>query len=113
MSPYPAQVNAEQIENAARELAEQDGFEQLSLARLAAALGIKAPSLYRHVDSKDALLKLMLTITNQELIAALRTQPTEGNTGESRAMLLRMALAYRAYAHAHPVMYGLLYSNTH
>lgn len=41
-------------------LAAEEGTDQLTLRPLAARLGVSAPALYRHVDSRGTLLELML-----------------------------------------------------
>jgi AcrR family transcriptional regulator len=41
-------------------LAAEQGTDQLTLRPLAARLGVSAPALYRHVDSRGTLLELML-----------------------------------------------------
>ena len=55
--PYPAQIDLDTILETARGLIEESGVDALSLGRLAADLGVKAPSLYRHVANKDALIQ--------------------------------------------------------
>src|SRR5215475_9638146 len=110
MSPYPAQVDSEKIASKAREMIEAEGIDQLSLARLAAELGIKAPSLYRHVASKAELLRAVNTLTSQELVAALLVDD-HGPTSP-RERLQHVALAYREFAHRYPVTYRLAFSNT-
>lgn len=45
---------------AAVEIADTEGLEAVSMARVAKALGFTTMALYRHVDSKDELLQLML-----------------------------------------------------
>ncbi|MCA9902121.1 MAG: helix-turn-helix transcriptional regulator, partial [Anaerolineales bacterium] len=55
--PYPSQVNRETIVAQAWQLIEAEGADNLSLSKLAEQLGIKAPSLYRHVGSKAGLLQ--------------------------------------------------------
>jgi AcrR family transcriptional regulator len=109
VSPYPAQVTRDGIISTARTLIESDGFEDLTLAKLAAALGIKAPSLYKHFVSRAELLKAVNTTTNQLLIDTLRQALTPG---EPQAGLLKMAHAYRRFAHTYPVSYGLAFSTT-
>ncbi len=108
MSPYPAQVNRETVIDKARELIEADGLDQLSLGNLAAALGIKAPSLYKHVASKTELLRAVNTVTTQRLVAALRTAATDDDP-EQR--LLEIARVYRDFAHAYPHTYALAFTN--
>jgi AcrR family transcriptional regulator len=53
-------LNAARIVEAAIALADADGLEAVSMARVAERLGFTAMSLYRHVASKDELLVLML-----------------------------------------------------
>jgi AcrR family transcriptional regulator len=109
MSPYPAQINRETIVETAWEMVEAEGFEQLSLHRLAAALNVKAPSLYRYVKNKAELLRAVNEMTNALLFdsigAALATAQDD-----SRHKLLAVAHAYRAFALAHPITYMLAFS---
>lgn len=108
--PYPAQTNRTTIVSTARVLIERDGVEQLSLAEVAAALGIKAPSLYRHVASRGALLHAVVLLTLQDLFAAydgaLATAPDE-----PRDRLLAIFRAHRAFARAHPRAYMLAFTS--
>ena len=55
--PYPSQFTNEQLIEAARTLFEQHGFESVTMAQVAGVLGIKASSLYKHVNDKNALLR--------------------------------------------------------
>jgi TetR/AcrR family tetracycline transcriptional repressor len=48
-----------QIVQAALELLDRVGFDELTMRRLAARLGVKAAALYRHVRSKEELLGLL------------------------------------------------------
>ena len=108
--PYPAQTNRATIVSTARALIEREGVEQLSLSGVAAALGIKAPSLYRHVASRGALLHAVVMQTLQELFAAydgaLATAPDE-----PRYRLLAIFRAHRAFAHANPRSYILAFTS--
>lgn len=56
--PRPG-LSLERIVDAAFELADTEGLEALSMARLGKALGVSAMALYRHVSSKDELLALL------------------------------------------------------
>ena len=55
--PYPTQITKDQIIQKAHALIEQEGRDALSLGKLATALGVKAPSLYRHVGNKAELVE--------------------------------------------------------
>jgi len=52
-------VSQEQIVDTAMRLLERDGLEGVSFRKLAGELGVSAPTLYWHVDSKRRLLDLM------------------------------------------------------
>jgi AcrR family transcriptional regulator len=54
-----APLNRAQLVNATLRLLEEAGAEAFSMRRLAAALGVKSPSLYWHVKSKEELLDLV------------------------------------------------------
>jgi AcrR family transcriptional regulator len=56
--PRPG-LSAEAIVEAAVRIADAEGLEAISMARVAAELGFTTMSLYRYVDSKDELLQLM------------------------------------------------------
>lgn len=108
--PYPAQVTREQIVERAAALIEAEGLDQLSLHGLAAAFGIKAPSLYRHVAGKHDLLRLVNERTVAALIAVLREAGEPDVATEAR--LLAMARAYREFAHEYPATYQLAFNTT-
>jgi AcrR family transcriptional regulator len=106
--PYPTQVTSERIVQAAGDIIEREGVENLSLAQLAGVLGVKAPSLYRYFPSKAALLHAI----NIDTLAALTdTQGSINDSPEDALLsLTRIASAYRRYAHAHPHRYMLLFT---
>lgn len=49
------------IVGATRAILVEQGWEAVSMRTIAAALGITAPSLYKHVKNKDALAALLIT----------------------------------------------------
>lgn len=100
-----AGLDAEAVVAAAAALADADGMRELTLARLAAALGIRTPSLYAHVDGFDDLRTRVGARGARELTAALQIAAA----GRARGDALRaIALAYREYAHAHPGTYAAM-----
>lgn len=94
----PARVVA-----AACELADAEGIEAVTLARVAAALEVRTPSLYNHVDGLDALRRGIALQAIAELTQALRDAAV-GRSGEDA--LRAIARAQRAYALAHPGRYA-------
>ena len=107
--PFPARIDRERIVLAARELIEQHGVEVVKLHHVAAVLGVKAPSLYRHVKNRNALLLAVNELTVSELHAALLDAANTDGTLIER--LLKLATAYRTFAHEHPVCYALSMRN--
>jgi AcrR family transcriptional regulator len=93
-----------QILAAARELLEGEGVGGLSMRGLAEKLGMKAPSLYKHFPSKEALEATLISLGFEEQAelfgAALHNSPEP---------LAAMANAYRAYAKVNPQLYRLMY----
>ncbi|WP_326689711.1 MULTISPECIES: TetR/AcrR family transcriptional regulator [unclassified Streptomyces] len=56
----PPVTSRTQILEAARRLIDRDGWEKLTIRRLAAEMGIGATTLYHHIRNKDDLLVLLL-----------------------------------------------------
>jgi AcrR family transcriptional regulator len=88
-----------QILDAARDLLVSDGVEALTVGRLAQALGIKPPSLYKHFPSRRALEAALIA---EGLEAhALAMEATAGT-------LEAFGRAYRAFARENPQLYRLM-----
>lgn len=109
--PYPSQTDLDAIVTTACQMIEQDGIDALSLARLAEVLGIKAPSLYRHVSGKPELLRRVVERTLAGLFAAF-DEALSSAGDEPVARLQALFRAYRRYAHAHPETYVLAFTTT-
>lgn len=107
--PYPALIEPKAVVMLARKMIEADGVDKLSLGRLAQALKVKAPSLYRHFASKSELLRAVNIETAEALVAALN-ESIQQAAPDPRARLLAMAHAYRAFVHANPRTYMLSHS---
>jgi AcrR family transcriptional regulator len=91
------------VVQAAAEIADADGFDQLTLARVAERLDVRVPSLYNHVDGLPGLRRAMALAGVRASLDALR-RATVGVSGD--AAMLAMGRAYRAFAHAHPGQYA-------
>ena len=108
MSPYPSQTDLTGIIGAARRLIEQDGVDSLSLSKIAAELGIKAPSLYNHIESKNALLHAVIEQTYLDMFNAY-TDALHNSSADPADQLLHLSRAQRRFAHANPNAYMLAY----
>jgi AcrR family transcriptional regulator len=102
-APDPLTPRAREIVTAARELLEREGPVALSMRRVAQALGIRAPSIYKHLPGKDALEAAIIS-TGFEQQAAL----FEAAITTSDDPLVALARAYRDFACAHPHLYRLM-----
>lgn len=100
-----AGLDAATVVAAAAELADAEGLQELTLARLAERLGVRSPSLYAHVDGLADLRTRLAARGARELTAALQGAAA----GRARSDALHaVADAYRAYAHAHPGAYAAM-----
>ena len=98
-----AGLDTERVVDAAAAIADADGLDAVTLARVAGGLGVRAPSLYNHVDGRAGLLRALALRGVRELTAALR-EAAIGRSGTDA--LAATARAYRAYAIAHPGLYA-------
>ena len=87
----------------AGELADRDGYDALTLATLADRLGIKVPSLYKHVTSLADLQRRLRLTGLRQLDEALRNAAV-GRAGTDA--LVATGHAYRRYAREHPGHYA-------
>jgi AcrR family transcriptional regulator len=106
--PTPSRTSVDAIVDAGRAILESDGLDGLTMQRVAAAVGVRAPSLYKRVRGRSGLIRLIADDIARELAATLDTAAT---TGDPRRDLRAIAVAYRAFALANPASYGLLYAN--
>jgi AcrR family transcriptional regulator len=95
-------LDTQQVLDAAVTLADEGGLEQVAFARLAEVLGVRAPSLYNHVNGRAALLRLITLRGLSELADAIALAAAGLAGGEA---LRATANAYRSYALAHPGSY--------
>ena len=90
------------VTEAAR-VADEVGLERLTLAAVAGRLGVRLPSLYKHIAGLEALQVHLAAAAGRELAAEL----SAATVGRSRTdALLAMAHAYRAFALRRPGAYA-------
>ena len=76
---------------------EEAGPEALTMRELADRMGIRAPSLYKHVQDKDDIVAGVQEWALRDLARHLSAVPGQG--------LVALAEAYRSWARAHPRLY--------
>jgi AcrR family transcriptional regulator len=89
---------------AGRLLLEEEGAEALTMRRLAERVGIRAPSLYKHLPDKAALEAAIIATGFEEAAAAFEAAVE----GAAEGALVALAAAYRRFALAHPHLYRLM-----
>jgi len=98
-SPRAASIVA-----AARQILEGEGRDALTMRRLGAAVGIRAPSLYKHFPDKSSVEVALIEIGFEEMADVLNSATDHDGS------LAGLAAAYRRYALAHPHLYRLVTS---
>jgi AcrR family transcriptional regulator len=98
-----AGLNRAKLVAEAAEVADELGFDKLTLAAVAERVGVRLPSLYKHVDSLDALRQGVAAQATGEL-AGVMTDAAVGRAGPDA--LHAVATAYRDYGRAHPGRYA-------
>lgn len=87
------------VTEAAAALVDEIGFDHLSMGLLAERLGVKTPSLYRHVSSQAELAHRIAVLAMTEIADAVR-DAIQGRAG--REALVAGAHAMRTYVLEHP-----------
>ncbi|WP_442804139.1 TetR/AcrR family transcriptional regulator [Streptomyces luteogriseus] len=99
-----AGLTPERLVAAAADLADEVGFEGVTLSALARRFGVKDASLYTHVRNLKDLRIRMALLAGGEMIDRI-AEAVEGREG-GRDTLAAFAAAYRAYALEHPGRYA-------
>jgi AcrR family transcriptional regulator len=100
-----AGLDSEAVVAAATALADAEGLEAVTLARLARDLNVRPPSLYVHVGGLEDLRRRVARRGAEALAAALGAAAAGRAGGDALAAVAR---AYRDYARAHPGTYAAL-----
>ena len=98
-----AGLTARSVTEAGAALVDEIGFENLSMGLLAERLGVKTPSLYKHIASQADLAHRIAVLATTELADAIR-DATQGRAGTDA--LAAGAHAMRAYVLEHPGRYA-------
>lgn len=100
--PRAGLTRARVVDEAAT-LADEVGLDQFTLAALAERLGVRQPSLYKHIESMAGLHRDVSVLAKRALAEVLATAAVGRAGGDAIA---HMAQAYRAWAKAHPGLYA-------
>ncbi len=95
-------ISRERVVAVAAELADAQGLDQLTLAQVAARLGVRLPSLYNHVDGLPGLRRELALLGCRQLLERI-SRAAIGKAAETAVIAVAQAL--RAYALEHPGVY--------
>lgn len=98
--PTPDKTSLDAIVSAARALLEDDGLGGLTMQAVAHRVGVRAPSLYKRVGSRDELIQLVAEASLSDLADQLA----------SASSLEELADRFRAFGHANPAAFQLIMS---
>lgn len=110
MTPPRAGLDMDAVVEAAARIANADGYEALTLARLASELGVRSPSLYNHIDGLPGLRR-ELRIRGLRDQARVLQEAVGGQRGDEA--LLALCQAYRRFASNQPGVYAAIQPSVH
>jgi AcrR family transcriptional regulator len=96
------------IVDAARDLAEAEGWESVTTRRLADRIEYSQPVLYSHFEGKDAIVTAVAIEGYAELATVLHT--ARRNAGSPDAEPRAVAVAYSDFARANPALYEAMFA---
>ncbi|MFC4048867.1 TetR/AcrR family transcriptional regulator [Actinomadura syzygii] len=99
--PTPEKTSLDRIVAAGRDLLEAGGQRRLTMQAVAEKVGVRAPSLYKHVENRAALLTAVAEATVDDL--GVRLAATDGS-------LEGLVRAYREFARSWPEGFRLMLS---
>ncbi|MCH6231813.1 TetR/AcrR family transcriptional regulator [Microbacterium sp. CFH 31415] len=99
--PTPDRTSLAAIIDAGRALLEVGGPSTVTMQAVAERVGVRAPSLYKRVRDRDALLRLVAEATIDDL---------GGRLAASDGSLTALARTYREFAHDRPEGFRLMYA---
>src|SRR5580698_1333026 len=92
---------------AARGIAEREGWDAVTIRRLAQEIEYSQPVLYSHFESRDAIVAAVALEGFRDIALAIR-EAARGSTGQ-RSTLKRVAMAYLAFAFSRPALYAAMF----
>ncbi|KJL41438.1 MULTISPECIES: TetR/AcrR family transcriptional regulator [Microbacterium] len=99
--PTPERTSYAEIVAAGRDILEESGPAGLTMQSVAQRVGVRAPSLYKRVRDRDALIGAVAAATVDDLTGRLEA---------SDRSLEGLARAYRALAHERPEGFRLMFA---
>jgi AcrR family transcriptional regulator len=105
--PTPARTSLDEIIAAGQTILEEGGLDGLTMRRVAVAVGIRPPSLYKRIRDRGDLVRLIVDRSLRELTDRLDAVI---GSGDPRQDLVALAHVFREFARSRPETYGLLFA---
>ena len=96
-------LDSETVVSTAARIADDEGLDKLTLTRVAEALGVRQPALYRHVGGYDDLIR-SLSLLGREILAKRLADSAVGLAGDDA--VAAVGHAWRAMVRDHPGIYA-------
>jgi AcrR family transcriptional regulator len=96
--PTPDRTSVDEIVAAARDILEREGLAGLTMQATAQQVGVRAPSLYKRVEGRDGLIRLVADATLRDLAGRL------AGGADARGLLS----TFRAFARERPAAFALV-----
>lgn len=96
-------ITLDGVVDAAAAIADRDGLDSVTLAKVAGALGVRSPSLYSHVEGLDGLRR-QLAVRGAATLSQAFAEAAPASTPVANRVRA-VAVAYRRFAHEHPGLY--------
>lgn len=107
--PAPKRTTNDEIMAAARELLDAGGLDALTMQAVAVKVGVRAPSLYKRVRSREELVGLVVESAVLELAEQLDAAVDEREADPTDA-LVALAGTLREFAHLYPNRFRLVFA---
>ncbi len=104
--PTPSRTSLDAIVAAGRAIVDAESLDALTMERVATAVGVRAPSLYKRVRDRGGLVHLIANAVATELGDRMSAAAT---SGDPRTDVRSMIDGLRGFAHERPGSYGLLF----
>jgi len=108
--PTPDRTSLDEIVGAGRDLLESEGLAGLSMQAVAERVGVRAPSLYKRVRSRDDLIRLIAESALSDLTSQLDAVAVAEPNTDPVHRFTALAHAVRAFARTSPEAYRLMFS---
>jgi AcrR family transcriptional regulator len=108
MSPAPARTSRDAILAAARSLLEEEGLDAVTMAAVATRVGVRAPSLYKHLRDRTELVSGVIAVAAAELTEELALSSA---VADPPARVRAIASSYRAFARRNPRAAALMFAD--